>query len=79
MAVLSVFSKILEKIMYNRLLCFLKKFNILTDEQNVFRDNKSTMTACHTFIENVQQALDNNLHAIGIFFKSHQGIWCYKS
>jgi len=25
------------------------------------------MTACHTFIEKVQQALDNNLHAIGIF------------
>ena len=32
-AVLSVFSKILENFMYNRLLCFLKKFNILTDEQ----------------------------------------------
>ena len=25
------------------------------------------MTACHTFIEKAQQALDNNLHAIGIF------------
>ena len=66
-AVLSVFSKILEKIMYNRLLCFLKKFNILTDEQNGFRDNKSITTACHTFIEKIQQALDNNLHAVGIF------------
>jgi len=53
--------------MYYRLLCFLKKFNILTDEQNGFRVNKSTMTACHTFIEKVQQALDNNLHAISIF------------
>jgi len=53
--------------MYNRLLSFLKKFNILTDEQNGFRVNKSTTTACHTFIEKVQQALDNNLHAIGIF------------
>jgi hypothetical protein len=66
-AVLPVFSKILEKIMYNRLLGFLKKFKILTDEQNGFRDNKSTTTACHTFIEQVQQALDNNLHAVGIF------------
>ena len=66
-AVLSVFSKILEKIMYNRLLYYLKKFKILTDEQNRFRDNKSTTTACHTFIEQVQQALDNNLHAVGIF------------
>jgi len=53
--------------MYNRLLCFLKKSKILTDEQNGFRDNKSTTTACHTFIEQVQHALDNNLHAVGIF------------
>jgi len=46
--VLSVFSKILEKIMYHRLLSFLKKFNILADEQNGYWDNKSTETACHT-------------------------------
>jgi hypothetical protein len=66
-AVLPVFSKILEKIMYNRLLSFVQKFKILTDELNGFRQNKSTTTACHTFIENIQQALDNNLHAVGIF------------
>ena len=53
--------------MYNRLLSFLKKFNILTDEQNGFRNTKSTETACHTFIENIQQALDIKLHAVGIF------------
>jgi hypothetical protein len=53
--------------MYNRLLCFLNKYKILTDEQNGFRDNKSTKTACHTFIEQVQQDLDKNLHAVGIF------------
>ena len=52
-AVLSVFSKILEKIMYNSLFSFLKKFNILTEEQNSFRNNKSTETACYTFIENI--------------------------
>jgi len=28
---------------------------------------KSTETACHTFIENIQQALDNNLQVAGIF------------
>ena len=66
-SVLSLSSKILEKIVYHRLLSFLKKFNILTDEQNGFRDNKSTETACHTFVENIQKALDNNLHVVGIF------------
>ena len=48
-AVLSVFTKILEKIMYDRLLSFLKKFNILTDEQNGFRNKKSTETALSHF------------------------------
>jgi len=42
-------------------------FIILADEQSGFRDNESTETACHTFIENIQQALDTNLHVVGIF------------
>ena len=63
----SVFSEILEKIIHHRLLSFLTKFNILTEEQNGFRHNRSTETACHTFIEDVQRALDKNLHVAGIF------------
>jgi hypothetical protein len=39
----------------------------LSCSNNGFRNNKSTITACHTFIENIQNALDNNLHAVGIF------------
>ena len=66
-SVLSVFSKILEKIIHHRLLSFLKKFNILADAQNGFRNNKSNETACHTFIENSEQALDKNVHVVGIF------------
>ena len=46
---------------------FLKKFSIIADEQNGLRDNKSTETVCHTFVENIQQALDKNLHVAGIF------------
>ena len=53
--------------MYCKLLSFLKKFNIPADVQNDFRDNKSTETACHTIVENIQQALDNNLHMVRIF------------
>ena len=41
-SVLPVFFKVLEKIKYHRLLPFLKKFSILTDEQNGFRSNKPT-------------------------------------
>lgn len=53
--------------MYNRLFGFVKKFNILATEQHGFLENKSTITASHSFIGKIQQALDNKLHAIGIF------------
>ena len=66
-SILSVFSKPLERIMYNRLLLFLKKHNILTSEQHGFTESKSTETASHSFIQSVQEALDKHLYAVGIF------------
>jgi hypothetical protein len=44
------FSKLLEKLMYNRLISFVVKNNILTEAQNGFRENKSTETASQTFV-----------------------------
>jgi hypothetical protein len=41
-AILSVFSKIQEKLMYNRLIPFLVDNNVLTEAQNGFRKNNST-------------------------------------
>jgi len=64
-SILSAFSKILEKLMYN--LSFLKKHNTLANVQQGFRAKKSTETASHSFIESVQEALDNHLHVVGIF------------
>jgi hypothetical protein len=52
--IFSVFSNSLKKIIYNRLILFVSKHNILTDTQNGFRENKSTETASQTFIENIQ-------------------------
>ena len=50
-SILSALSKILEKLMHNRLVLFLKKHNVLTNMQYGFKDNKSTETASHLFIE----------------------------
>jgi hypothetical protein len=50
-SILSEFSKPLEKLMYNRLLLFLKKHNILTSEQHGFTESKSIETASHSFIQ----------------------------
>jgi len=53
--------------MYNRLITFLKKHRILTEIQHGFIENKSTETASQSFIESVQEGLDNQRKAIGIF------------
>jgi potassium voltage-gated channel Eag-related subfamily H protein 8 len=57
---LSLFSKILEKLMYNKLISFVTKNNILKEAQNGFREKKSTETATESFLEGI--------HATGIFF-----------
>jgi hypothetical protein len=49
-SILSVFTKLLEKLMYNRLLSFLNKHNILISEQLGFIESRSTETASHSFI-----------------------------
>ena len=66
-SILSAFYKILEKLIYNRLLSFLKKHNELTNMQHGFMENKSTETASHSFRESVQEALDRHLKEVGIF------------
>jgi hypothetical protein len=53
--------------MHNRLLSFLKKHNILTSEQHGFMESKSTETASHLFIQNIQEALDKHLYVTDIF------------
>jgi hypothetical protein len=65
---LSVFSKIVEKLMYSRLMAFITKHNILNNVQHGFREGKSTETATHAFLENVQKAIENKINLTGIFF-----------
>jgi hypothetical protein len=67
-SILLVFSKILEKIMYSRLIRFLNKHNIITKVQNGFTEQKSTITAIQSFIEKIREALDYGLRVVGIFF-----------
>jgi len=69
---LSVFSKIVEKLMCNRLMSFITKNNILNDAQRGFREGKSTETATHAFLENIQKAIEKKINLIGIFFFTYQ-------
>jgi hypothetical protein len=65
---LSIFSKNLEKIVFNRLVNFVSKYKILTGNQYGFQKNKSTISACQSFIGNAQEALNRQSFAVCIFF-----------
>ena len=52
-SVLPIFSKILEKCVYNRLFKFLNDFNIICNYQFGFRPKHSTSSALLNFINNV--------------------------
>ena len=66
-SLLPLFSKILEKLMYNRLLSFLNKCNVINKNQFGFRNNHSTYMALLIMLENIRNALDNGECAVGIF------------
>ena len=55
---LSPLSKIIEKIINNRMLAFLDKYNILSKTQFGFRKNMGTESALLTYIDNIQNALN---------------------
>ena len=65
-SVLPIFSKILEKCMYNRLFDFISKCNILSLNQYGFRPGHSTSSALIDFVHTVT-ALDNKKYMIAMF------------
>ena len=66
-SLLPVFSKTLERAVYNRLLNFLNKCNIITDCQYGFRPGHSTSTAIMQLVYNVLKVFEGNDILIGLF------------
>jgi len=66
-SLLSVFDKILEKIVAKRMLNYIEKKNILYDKQFGFRSNYSTDYAILSIIDKIQQAIDKREFSCGIF------------
>jgi hypothetical protein len=66
-ASLSVFSKMLEKIVYNRIIASIDTNGIITDAQHGFRSKRSTETALQDFVHNVQSAVDDKMNPVGLF------------
>lgn len=67
-SILSVFSKVTEKIVYNRIYEFLSKFKILSECQHGFRTGKSTQSAAVSLTEFIYSNLDAGKKVAGLFF-----------
>ena len=66
-SVLSFFSKVFEKVMYNHLIDFIDNNNILSKHQFGFRKNHSTNHAVIALVDKISTALDMGKVAIGCF------------
>ena len=66
-SLLSSFSKVLERIIYIRMMSFLKKYDVFSNFQFGFREKHSTVHALMSFVEKVAHAIDTSSHTVGIF------------
>jgi hypothetical protein len=66
-SLLTFFSKIFEKVIFNRLRDHINNHNILAHEQYGFRNNLSTEAASFNLLNNVLDALNNKSIVGGIF------------
>ena len=66
-SLLSIFDKIMEKLMHKRLYEFLQEHNILFQNQFGFRKNNSTTFALLQITEKIKETIDNKKYGCGIF------------
>ena len=65
-SLLSIFNKILERLMYNRLIKYFEKSTIF-DQQFGFRSSHSMVHALILMIDKIQKAIDSKNYLCGIF------------
>ena len=66
-SLLSIFDKIIEKIMHKHLFAFLEYHNILFQSQFGFRRNNSTLYALVQITEIIKESIDKGKYGCGIF------------
>ena len=67
-SLLSAFSKIIERLIYDKIFSFLVRYEILFDSQFGFRRGHNTTHATLDFVKTIETALENDEFAIGVFF-----------
>jgi len=74
-SILPAFSKIIEKLVYNRLLDLINIHNILSNNQYGFLERISTSLALIELNEKITTStIDNNEYSIGIIFRLSKGL-----
>ena len=66
-SLLSIFDKLLEKLMFSRLISYLEGNNILYNYQFGFRKNHSTSSALIDVVDKIYENLDASLMVVGIY------------
>ena len=74
----SCLCKLLEKMVNQRLMWYLEKYQFICPTQSGFRRNRSTTDCLVSFTNDVQQAIINGKHTIAVFFdltKAYDMAW----
>ena len=66
-SLLSLFNRVFEKLMYNRLKSLIDKHNLLYQWQYGFREKCSTQLAVLDIVDRIQLNIDKKLFSCGIF------------
>lgn len=66
-ALIPIFSKIFEKVIYNCLYCYFEKYNIFAAEQKGFRKNKNINLALFDFLSDVVTSLDKKILTVALY------------
>ena len=66
-ALLPIFSKIMERLIYNKVFDFLVRYEILFESQYGFRSGHNTTHATLDFVNVIEDAIEANNYAIGVF------------
>ena len=65
--VLPCFSKILERLVFNRCIDYIDKNNLLNEKQFGFKPNHSTYMAIIELVDKIANAVERNKTTVGIF------------
>ena len=66
-SLLPIFSKIIERLIYNKVFDFLVRYEILFESQYGFRSGHNTTHATLDFIKSIEETIEQGHYAIGVF------------